>query len=130
MTERTIFAYDYNAATGDISNERPFYKYDGPGLPDGWKMDKDGCIWQCIYKGGKVLKISPEGKLVGEISIPTRYVTCSCFVGEELWITTAEEDEPEKYPESAKYGGGLFKVNVGVTGVKDYKFKLNKEVPV
>jgi sugar lactone lactonase YvrE len=83
-----------------------------------------------VYGEGKVLKISPEGKLVGEVTLPTRNITCPCFVGEELWVTSAEEDEPEKHPESARYGGALFRVNVGITGIKEYKFRLNAEVSV
>jgi sugar lactone lactonase YvrE len=129
-TENKIFAYDFSPLTGSISNERIFYYHDGPGDPDGWKMDRNGFIWQCVYGEGKVLKISPEGKLVGEIEMPTRNVTCPCFVGEELWITSAEEDKPEKNPESARFGGALFRVNVGVTGTKEYKFRLDKGVEI
>jgi sugar lactone lactonase YvrE len=127
-TENKIFGYDFSPATGDISNERVFYYHDGPGDPDGWKMDRDGFIWQAVYGEGKVLKISPEGKLVGEVGLPTRNITCPCFAGEELWVTSAEEDEPEKHSESAKYGGALFRVNVGTTGIKEYKFRLNKDI--
>jgi sugar lactone lactonase YvrE len=129
-TENTIFAYDFSPTTGSISNERVFYHHDGPGDPDGWKMDAQGYIWQAVYGEGKVLKISPEGKLVGEIELPTRNVTCPCFVGEELWVTSAEEDEPEKNLESARFGGALFRVNVGVTGIKEYKFRLDKGIEI
>jgi len=45
-------------------------------------------------------------------------------VGTELFITTAEEGEPEKYPWSVKYQGGLFKVHVGVRGCPLNKFKM------
>lgn len=127
-TEGTIYAYDFDATDGSISNKRVFWKLEGEGDPDGFKMDSEGYIWQAVYGQGRVLRLSPEGEIVGEITLPTRCITCPAFVGEELWITTAEEEDPEKYPESAKYGGGLFKVNVGVTGLQDYKFKLNKKL--
>jgi sugar lactone lactonase YvrE len=130
-TENNLYAYDFSPETGAISNPRVYYHHNGDGDPDGWKMDSEGNIWHAVYSEGKVLKIStkkPEkGELVGEIEVPTRNVTCPCFVGEELWVTSAEEDEPEKYPESAKHGGGVFKVHLGVTGTKEYKFKMDAE---
>lgn len=111
---------DFDGATGDISNERVFYQHDGDGEPDGFKMDVDGYIWQAVYGEGRVLKISPEGTLVGEITYPTRYVTCPVFVGTELWVTTGEDEDTTK-----PYAGALFKIDVGVGGVKDFKFKLD-----
>jgi len=127
-TEKTIFAHDYDNATGNLSNPRVFWKLLTDGDPDGFKMDKDGFIWQAIYGEGRVLRISPDGEVVGEITLPTRSITCPAFVGEDLFITSAAEEDPQKYPESAKYGGALFKVNVGITGLHDYKFKLDKKV--
>jgi sugar lactone lactonase YvrE len=125
-TERIVYAYDYFPSTGSISNPRPFWKLATSSEPDGFEIDKDGFLWQAIYGDGKVVRISPEGKVVGEILLPTRAITCCTFVGEDLFITTASEGEPEKYPESAKYGGALFKVNVGTTGLANFKFKLNE----
>jgi sugar lactone lactonase YvrE len=123
-TEKRILAFDYSTETGDITNERVFWEHDGAGDPDGFKMDADGYIWQAIYGESRVLRISPEGKVVGEITYPTRAITCPVFIGTELWVTTADEED-----ESQKYGGGLFKVDVGICGLPDFKFKLEKEVP-
>jgi sugar lactone lactonase YvrE len=123
-TEKRIIAFDYDAATGDLSNERTFWKHDGDGDPDGFKMDEQGNIWQAIYGESRVLKISPGGNVIGEIKYPTRCITCPCFVGTELWVTSADEED-ENNAESKKYGGGVFKVDVGVRGLQDYKFKLS-----
>lgn len=38
------------------------------------------------------------------------------FAGEDIYITSEEEHEPEKYPDSVKYSGMVFKCNVGVKG--------------
>jgi len=127
-TEKRIIAFDYSTETGDITNERVFWQHDGEGDPDGFKMDEDGYIWQAIYGESRVLRISPEGKVVGEITYPTRAITCPVFVGTELWVTSAGEEDEKKH-ESKKYGGGLFKIDVGVRGVKEFKFKLNTDIP-
>lgn len=77
-----------------------------------------------------MLKISTEGKeakVIGEIKLPTSNITCPAFIGTELWITSAAEDDETKV-ESKKFGGALFKVDVGVKGVEKSKFKLAKDV--
>lgn len=95
-----LYAFDYDIETGTISNRRVFYQVDeGEGVPDGHAVDEEGHIWQAIYGAGKVVRISPEGTIVTEILLPTRCPTCPCFVGEDLYITTAKEEQPEKYPE-------------------------------
>jgi sugar lactone lactonase YvrE len=125
-TEHTVYGYDFDAATGNISHERVFWRLGSSGEPDGQSMDRDGFLWQAIYGEGRVLRVSPEGKVVGEITLPTRNVTCPTFVGEDLFITSAAEDDPKNHPESAKFGGALFRVNVGITGVPNNKFKLGR----
>ena len=104
-----------------------FWEHDGEGDPDGFRMDEDGYIWQAIYGEGRVLRVSPEGKVVGEVKYPTKYVTCPVFVGTELWVTTAD-NEDENDGEGKTFGGGVFKVDVGIGGLKDFKFKLDRTV--
>ncbi|RKU48021.1 hypothetical protein DL546_007188 [Coniochaeta pulveracea] len=122
-TTQQVLAWDYDPKTGEHSNERVFYQHHGPGSPDGFRVDVDGNIWHAFYGGACVLKISPEGKLMGKINLPTKNVTCPEFVGTELWITTAADDQGEE-EESRKYGGGLFKVDVGTRGLPHTDFKL------
>ncbi|KAI8966825.1 regucalcin [Daldinia sp. FL1419] len=127
-TERTIHAYDYDGESGEVSNERAFYVHDGPGEPDGFRVDVEGSIWQAVYGESRVLKISPEGKLVGEIKLPTKNITCTQFVGTELFITTAGMQEGEGTPGEVELSGALFRVDVGVKGVDPFLFKLSKAV--
>ena len=63
-----------------------------------------------------MLGISRDGEIVGEMPLPARMISCSGFAGEELFITSAAEEDPDNYPDSARYAGSLFKVNVGVAG--------------
>ncbi|KAL7626303.1 rRNA-processing protein cgr1 [Parahypoxylon ruwenzoriense] len=123
-TERTIFAFDYAPATGDVGNERVFYVHDGPGEPDGCRVDAEGNLWQAVYGESRVLKISPRGKLLGRIDLPTRNVTCTQFVGTELYITTAAMEDGEGTPEEVELSGALFKIDVGVKGLDPFLFKM------
>jgi len=121
---KNIYAFDFDAASGSISNRRVFFHLDDEdGVPDGFEIDEEGYLWTAVYGGSKVLRISPKGKVVGQISLPTRCISCPGFVDDELFITSAEEDEPEKYPQSAKFAGSLFRCKVGVKGLPPHRFK-------
>ena len=122
---KNIFAFDYDDATGelDVSSRRVFFHLmDEEGVPDGLTIDVEGCIWVAICFGSKVLKITPDGKVGGEISLPCRMITCPAFAGADLYITSGAEPEPSKYPQSAQVGGSLFRVHVGVQGRPLHKF--------
>jgi sugar lactone lactonase YvrE len=122
-----IFAFDFDAATGAISNRRVFIDLGEPLEPDGFAIDVEGCLWSAIYGGGKVLRISPEGRVIGQIDLPTRNPTCPAFVGTELFITSAKDDrDDEKFPQSVRYGGRLFRVDVGVRGQPKNDFRFQK----
>ena len=128
-TKKSTIAFDYAPGSGSISNERIFWEYDGAGDPDGFKIDTEGNLWQAIYGDSKVVKISPQGKVIGEILYPTRCITCPVFIGTELWVTTAAEGD-EKEVESAKFGGAVFKIDVGIGGAKEFKFKLDENAQI
>lgn len=126
---KQVVAYDFEPITGSLTNKRVFYTITEPdGVPDGQAVDEEGYLWQAIHGAGKVIRISPDGELAAEIELPTRCVTCPRFVGESLFITSMADDELDRFPDSLKYQGALFKVDVGVRGREVYKFKLEKEI--
>ena len=119
-----IWAFDFDAASGNISNQRVFFHHEENSHIDGHVRDVEDCIWHACYGGSKVIRISPQGRVIGEVSLPTRNITCPAFVGTELFITSAREEDPERHPGSAKYGGSLFKVDVGVKGRPRHKARF------
>lgn len=58
------------------------------------------------------------------ILLLTRNEQAVAFVGEDVYITSEEDLEAEKYPESGKWHGGVFKCHVGVRGRKLYLAKI------
>ncbi|KAL5342832.1 hypothetical protein BJX70DRAFT_355861 [Aspergillus crustosus] len=122
-----IFAFDFNESTGEISNRRVHFDIGEPKEPDGFAIDVEGCIWSAVYGGGKIIRISPEGKVIGEISLPTRNITCPTFVGTDLFITTASDDtNDDQFPESIQYGGHLYRVDVGIRGLPKHEVQLKQ----
>lgn len=124
--DQKVYKFDYDAKTGDVSNKGVFFHLTEDGVfPDGHAMDIEGNIWHACYGGFKVIRISTQGEITGVIHLPTRNITCPTFVGTELFITSAKEAEPDKYPESAKFAGNLFKVDVGIKGMPKYRARLD-----
>ncbi|KKY23591.1 putative calcium homeostasis protein [Phaeomoniella chlamydospora] len=114
---KCIWQWDFEIETGKISNQRPFFKREeGPGDMDGSAMDEEGCIWNAVFGGGRVLRIAKDGsKVIGEVKLPTKNITCPFFAGTELIITSAVDDSKDD-PISDRYGGSVFRIDVGVKG--------------
>jgi len=118
---KQILAFQYGS-DGNISNQSIWYQHEGPGDPDGLRVDVDGNVWVAIWGEGRVLRLSPAGTITGEVHLPTRFVTCPEFVNTELFITSAADEDGEEL--SSLYGGSLFRVDVGVRGLPTHMFNL------
>ncbi|ATY60174.1 SMP-30 Gluconolaconase LRE-like region [Cordyceps militaris] len=131
-TERALLAFDYDASTGAMSGDaggssgRLHRRHTGPAEPDGLRVDADGHVWQALYGEGAVLRVDGRsGAVLGRVTIPTKNATCVQFVGEDLFITTAaDEDGGTAETESRRLGGAIFRVHVGVGGMEPFKFRL------
>lgn len=91
-TGNRILAHTIDRATGRLSDRRLFATID-PGLPDGLTIDAAGRLWVAHYGGGRVTRMTPDGKLDRVIELPVANVTSTCLGGSDLstlYITTAE----------------------------------------
>lgn len=70
-----------------------------------------------------MVQISTEGQVLAQIMLPTRMPTCPVICGDTLFVTSAQEPEPEKYPDSAAVSGSLFSCRIGVEGQKPHRFR-------
>jgi len=121
-TTQNIYAFDFDSASGSVSNKRIFFSTADMGedaVPDGHCIDEEGYMWTAIHGKGKVVRVSPEGKVVAEITLPTPSITCPAFVGEDLFITSAGGDQSDP----SSLAGSAFKVHVGVKGAKLHRFR-------
>ena len=66
--QRNIWAYDIGA-DGSLSGKRLFQRFDDFGM-DGMRVDVDGNLYVTRYSKGTVVKLSPQGKLLREITVP------------------------------------------------------------
>jgi sugar lactone lactonase YvrE len=113
-----IDAFDYDAASGAISNRRRIATIEeGAGSPDGLVVDAEGYLWVALWDGWAVRRYSPDGTLHGVVEVPVARVTKPAFGGAELddvYITTAAPKAPDPGQPQA---GGIFLVRPGVRGL-------------
>jgi sugar lactone lactonase YvrE len=121
-----IYVYDFDAASGAIENRRPFiHTPDEQGAPDGLAVDSEGFIWSARWGGGKITRYDPDGRVEREIRLPVEYPTSCAFGGtalDELYITSAWTALSEEKRIQQPLAGDLFRVRVGVKGLKEPKF--------
>jgi sugar lactone lactonase YvrE len=123
---QTVWAYDYALDTGTPSHRREFAHWTQEGeRPDGAAVDSAGCYWVAFYRGGKVVRLDPGGKLLAEYPVPAMCPTMPAFGGPDLrtlYLTTARQerdaDELARLPQS----GGLFAMRVDVPGLPEPLF--------
>ena len=101
-----IWSYDYDAATGAITNEAPFFQDFDRGLPDGSTVDAEGYLWNCRYYGGCIVRVAPDGRVDRVIEMPVKNITTCTFGGADLktlYVTTAASP-------NQRLAGGLFAI--------------------
>jgi sugar lactone lactonase YvrE len=124
---REVAAFDYDDATGDISNRRVAVRFPARhGWPDGMALDADGMLWIAEWDGGCVSRWDPaRGKFLRRIKLPVSRVTSCAFGGpglDELYVTTAWSRLDDSARRAQPAAGGLFRVDPGVRGVTAFAF--------
>jgi D-xylonolactonase len=123
---RRLYAYDYDAATGNVRNRRVLVDVPGEeGIPHGLTVDAEGFLWSAQWYGASVVRYDPDGRVERRIKTPAKQ-TSSCGFGgaqlDELYITSAARSEPMPVmphgydPETGYFGGALYMIQPGVQG--------------
>lgn len=63
-TSREVFAFDYSLETGAVTNKRLWYRHEGPGEPDGFRVDVDGNVWHAIWGRARCSRLAPKVRLL------------------------------------------------------------------
>src|SRR5258707_3558086 len=81
----SIYAYDYAAGTGTISNRKTFVQTSpDAGIPDGLTVDSEGFVWSAYCGGWKVVRYNPEGKVDRQYRLPVANPPSLAFGGNRL----------------------------------------------
>ncbi|TDP62547.1 SMP-30/gluconolactonase/LRE family protein [Roseateles toxinivorans] len=126
----TIWAFDFDGASGGITNRRVFASFakrgaeqsldDYGGRPDGAAVDLEGCYWVAMYEGQRLLQLSPKGELLREIALPVRCPTMPCFGGADLrtlYVTSASDKRPAEELAAQPWAGCVLQLRVETPGL-------------
>lgn len=113
--------FDWVAAEGELRNRSVLVELPGPGRPDGLTVDDDGCVWVAMNGGGRVVRVTSDGRVDRSIQFPTSRTT-SCALGgpdnTTLYVTSARKRLSNSELCRQPYAGAVFAVDVNVTGTR------------
>ena len=132
---RTIYYFDYERKTGNLSNRRTFAEIPvNEGLPDGMTVDAEGYVWTALWFGGRVKRYAPDGSLDREILLPVNQISSITFGGADLtdiYITSTSSTTADllRHPSCEAVGargGGLYRARApGICGTVPFRSRIN-----
>jgi D-xylonolactonase len=132
---RCIYAYDWRAHDGALSNRQVFARIDrAEGLPDGVAVDAEGFVWCAHWFGGCLTRYDPDGRRERRVDIPASQTSSLCFGGpdlNEIYVTSAARGNalvlaPEGYdPARTFLGGPLYRFRAGIPGQLKYRSSIS-----
>lgn len=125
-TARCIYRYDFDVASGQISNRRVFAEVEpGHGGPDGMTVDAQGHVWSAQFDRWCIHRYAPDGRLDRVIRMPVQRPTTCMFGGPDLatlYVTSARVGLPADAHQSQPQAGNLFAIDPGVRGLPESRF--------
>ncbi|MEZ4864004.1 MAG: SMP-30/gluconolactonase/LRE family protein [Caldilineaceae bacterium] len=123
--ERKIYLFDYDAATGAITNRRVFVDSSAaPGSPDGLTVDAAGYVWSARWDGSCLIRYTPDGEEERRVQFPTKKVSCVTFGGPDytdMYVTTAGGNNRD---ENGATAGALYHLNLGIQGAPEFRSRV------
>ncbi|MEO7393092.1 MAG: SMP-30/gluconolactonase/LRE family protein [Ramlibacter sp.] len=127
-----IHAWEWDGPSNAMSHHRVFQQFTGKptgwqpghpgygGRPDGAAVDAEGNYWCAMFEGGRLLKLSPQGRRLEEIELPVRCPTMPCFGGPDLktlFVTSASHKRPADELRAMPQSGCVIATRVEVPGL-------------
>ena len=126
---QTVWRYDFDVASGEIGNRRPFISTAHiRGFVDGATVDRDGCYWAALFRGGAVAQFDPEGQLIRHIALPVSNPTTCAFGGpclDVLYVASASRFLDEAQLRAQPLAGHVLAIQgLGICGIAEPRFRL------
>ncbi|CAM0557735.1 6-deoxy-6-sulfogluconolactonase [Vreelandella titanicae] len=101
--------------------------FSNQGNPDGAVMDSEGCLWLALWGAGQVVRLDPNGEIIGRVELPVSQPSCPAFAGPDLktlYITTAQEGFSAEQLAQEPTAGSLYVVETGIKGLAELPLRL------
>ncbi len=107
-----IFAYEFDAQTGSVTNRRVFAEVDRKlgAFPDGLCVDAQGHVWSNQVGIGRVVRYDPAGRIERQVLLPVPRAVGCMFGGDDLgtlFITSARNHDAGATASRAALRGNL-----------------------
>lgn len=90
--EYSVFVYDYDETSGNISNRRVLFNIEN-GVSDGMCIDSDDNLWVAVWGGRRIEhRSTADGSLLGVIDVPAEHVSSCCFIEDTTLFITSSGD--------------------------------------
>jgi sugar lactone lactonase YvrE len=123
--KQIIWAFDYDAGQGTLSNQRVLNDTKDHGYPDGATVDADGFVWSARWDGRCVLRIDPKGRIDRIVEMPVQRPTCCVFGGPKLdvmYVTSSRAHLSADELRLRPLNGGVLCFSPGVKGALKNRF--------
>ena len=125
-SQRTIYVYDFDLATGTAERRRVFVEVPADeGRPDGTTVDSEGYIWSARNGGARLVRYAPDGRVERTVPLPVTLVTNMAFGGADLrtlYITTATRGLTDEQRAVQPLAGAILALRVDVAGIPEPLF--------
>jgi len=121
----TINVYDFDAATGALSNRQVFAQTEIGVEPDGACVDAQGFLWNAQWGGKRVVRYAADGSINLVLEMPVTQPTCVAFGGEQLnllAVTSARIGLSDEALAQQPQAGHLFIYQTAFTGLPESCF--------
>lgn len=123
--ERVIYRFDYDEASGALSNQQVFARVcEADGMPDGMTVDAAGHVWSARWDGHCLVEYDDRGRVRQRLVLPARKISSVIFGGtgyNDAYLTTAGGREKAQEGASA---GCLLRLRSVAAGVPDFRSAL------
>lgn len=131
-TSHQIRRYNFDVTSGTLGGNGIFKQFPTDriasygGRPDGGTVDSEGAYWCAMYEGGRLLRLSPDGKILREILLPVRCPTMMAFGDVDLrtlYVTTVSKNRPAQELAQYPFSGCVLRLRVDVPGVREQFYR-------
>ena len=122
---RCIYAYDFDAGSGDVRNRRTFAA-PPRGAPDGATVDAQGFLWSACVGGYALARYAPDGGVDRIVELPVARPTSVIFGGADLqtlYVTTATRSLTDEQLAAQPLAGAILALRVDVPGLPETEFR-------